>query len=116
MWVYSRAFFYFGLRAPGHSQAGVAVPYRHQRLNDSTLTGQGTSDEVKRAGLDKFRQSVRDISPFLGGRLNEIDVWDKVQLLTVEVDRLQRWYRPGLICIGDAAHAMSPIGQIRRLV
>lgn len=72
----------------------------------------GTSDEVERAGLDQFRQSVRDISPFLGDRLNEIDTWDKVKLLTVEVDRLRRWYRPGLLCIGDAAHAMSPIGGV----
>jgi 2-polyprenyl-6-methoxyphenol hydroxylase-like FAD-dependent oxidoreductase len=72
----------------------------------------GTADEVKRAGLDRFRESTGDISPFLRGRLHEIDGWDKVKLLTVEVDRLRQWYRPGLICIGDAAHAMSPIGGV----
>jgi 2-polyprenyl-6-methoxyphenol hydroxylase-like FAD-dependent oxidoreductase len=72
----------------------------------------GTVEEVKRAGLDRFRHSVRDISTFLGNRVNEIDSWDKVKLLTVEVDRLEQWYRPGLICIGDAAHAMSPIGGV----
>jgi 2-polyprenyl-6-methoxyphenol hydroxylase-like FAD-dependent oxidoreductase len=72
----------------------------------------GTADEVKQAGLDNFRDSVAAISPFLGDRLHEIDSWDKVKLLTVEVDRLRRWYRPGLICIGDAAHAMSPIGGV----
>jgi 2-polyprenyl-6-methoxyphenol hydroxylase-like FAD-dependent oxidoreductase len=48
----------------------------------------------------------------LRDRLHEIDSWDKVKLLTVEVDRLRQWYRPGLICIGDAAHAMSPIGGV----
>jgi len=72
----------------------------------------GTADEVKHAGLDKFRNSVGDISSLLRDRLLEIDSWDKVKLLTVEVDRLRRWYRTGLICIGDAAHAMSPIGGV----
>jgi 2-polyprenyl-6-methoxyphenol hydroxylase-like FAD-dependent oxidoreductase len=72
----------------------------------------GTADEVKQAGLDNFRNDVAEISPFLRDRLHEINSWDKVKLLTVEVDRLRRWYRPGLICIGDAAHAMSPIGGV----
>jgi 2-polyprenyl-6-methoxyphenol hydroxylase-like FAD-dependent oxidoreductase len=72
----------------------------------------GTADEVKQAGLDKFRNSVGDMSPFLQDRLDEIDSWDQVKLLTVEVDRLKQWYRPGLVCIGDAAHAMSPIGGV----
>jgi 2-polyprenyl-6-methoxyphenol hydroxylase-like FAD-dependent oxidoreductase len=72
----------------------------------------GTADEVKQAGLDNFRNNVAEISPFLRDRLHEINSWDKVKLLTVEVDRLRRWYRPGLICIGDAAHAMSPIGGV----
>jgi 2-polyprenyl-6-methoxyphenol hydroxylase-like FAD-dependent oxidoreductase len=52
------------------------------------------------------------MSPFTRDRLDEIDSWDKVKLLTVSVDRLRRWYRPGLLCIGDAAHAMSPIGGV----
>ena len=72
----------------------------------------GAADEVRQAGLDKFRNAIVEISPFLRGRLHEVDSWDKVKLLTVEVDRLRRWYRPGLICIGDAAHAMSPIGGV----
>src|SRR5205823_1911919 len=72
----------------------------------------GTADEVKHAGLVTFRNSVGDISSLLRDRLLEIDNWDKVKLLTVEVDRLRRWYRTGLICIGDAAHAMSPIGGV----
>jgi 2-polyprenyl-6-methoxyphenol hydroxylase-like FAD-dependent oxidoreductase len=72
----------------------------------------GTADKVRHAGLDRFRTSVGEIAPMLRGRLHEIDSWDKVKLLTVEVDRLRQWYRPGLICIGDAAHAMSPIGGV----
>jgi 2-polyprenyl-6-methoxyphenol hydroxylase-like FAD-dependent oxidoreductase len=72
----------------------------------------GTADEVKGIGIQKFRKTIGDISSFLRDRLNEIDNWDDVKLLTVEVDRLSRWYRPGLICIGDAARAMSPIGGV----
>jgi 2-polyprenyl-6-methoxyphenol hydroxylase-like FAD-dependent oxidoreductase len=72
----------------------------------------GTADEVKRAGLDQFRRTVADMSPFVSDRANEIESWDSVKLLTVAVDRLRRWYRPGLLCIGDAAHAMSPIGGV----
>ena len=72
----------------------------------------GTADEVRHAGLERFRNTVGDIFLLLCDRLHEIDSWDKVKLLTVEVDRLQRWYRAGLICIGDAAHAMSPIGGV----
>lgn len=72
----------------------------------------GTADEVKAAGLDKFRNSIAGVSSFRCDRLHEIDTWDKVKLLTVEVDRLACWYRRGLICIGDAAHAMSPIGGV----
>jgi 2-polyprenyl-6-methoxyphenol hydroxylase-like FAD-dependent oxidoreductase len=52
------------------------------------------------------------MSPFVQDRLGEITSWEKVKLLTVLVDRLLQWYRPGLICIGDAAHAMSPIGGV----
>jgi 2-polyprenyl-6-methoxyphenol hydroxylase-like FAD-dependent oxidoreductase len=67
---------------------------------------------VKAAGIEKFRDGVAEISPFLRDRLEKIDSWDKVKLLTVDVDRLSTWYRPGLICIGDAAQAMSPIGGV----
>ena len=72
----------------------------------------GTADEVKRAGLDKFHRTVAEMSPFVSDRVNEIESWDSVKLLTVAVDRLRQWYRPGLLCIGDAAHAMSPIGGV----
>ena len=67
---------------------------------------------VKAKGLDAFRQSVAFMSPFLRDRLGEITDWDHVKLLTVAVDRLPCWHKPGLLCIGDAAHAMSPIGGV----
>ena len=56
--------------------------------------------------------AVVEMSPFVGDRVQEIADWDHVKLLTVAVDRLPRWHKPGLLCIGDAAHAMSPIGGV----
>jgi 2-polyprenyl-6-methoxyphenol hydroxylase-like FAD-dependent oxidoreductase len=72
----------------------------------------GGIDKVKAKGLDAFRNSIAFIAPFLRDRLNEIKRWDDVKLLTVAVDRLPRWHKAGLLCIGDAAHAMSPIGGV----
>ncbi|HET7447460.1 MAG TPA: FAD-dependent oxidoreductase [Methyloceanibacter sp.] len=72
----------------------------------------GGFDEVRRKGLDAFRRSLVEINPALGDRVQEIASWDDIKLLTVVIDRLKRWYRDGLLCIGDAAHAMSPVGGI----
>jgi 2-polyprenyl-6-methoxyphenol hydroxylase-like FAD-dependent oxidoreductase len=68
--------------------------------------------EVQTRGLDAFRQTIVAIVPFLADRVGELREWSDVKLLTVVVDRLRQWYRPGLLCIGDAAHAMSPIGGV----
>jgi 2-polyprenyl-6-methoxyphenol hydroxylase-like FAD-dependent oxidoreductase len=76
------------------------------------LIPKGGIDRVKSAGLPAFRKAVEDISPFVSDRVDEIGDWDDVKLLTVTVDRLRRWWRPGLLCIGDAAHAMSPVGGV----
>jgi 2-polyprenyl-6-methoxyphenol hydroxylase-like FAD-dependent oxidoreductase len=72
----------------------------------------GGSDEVKARGLDAFRAAIVEIAPQMSDRVHEIGSWDDVKLLTVKVDRLKEWHRPGLLCIGDAAHAMSPIGGV----
>ena len=72
----------------------------------------GTLDELRRSGLEEFRNQVSTIVPFLADRVGELASWDDVKLLTVRVNRLREWYRPGLLCIGDAAHAMSPIGGV----
>ncbi|MBV8373820.1 MAG: FAD-dependent monooxygenase, partial [Candidatus Eremiobacteraeota bacterium] len=72
----------------------------------------GSFERIKTAGLEAFREGVVRVVPSLRGRLGEIDDWSKVSLLEVRVDRLRRWHRPGLLCIGDAAHAMSPIGGV----
>jgi 2-polyprenyl-6-methoxyphenol hydroxylase-like FAD-dependent oxidoreductase len=72
----------------------------------------GGIDRLKAAGLERLRQDIAIAAPILADRVQEIRRWDDVKLLTVTVDRLERWSRPGLICIGDAAHAMSPIGGV----
>jgi 2-polyprenyl-6-methoxyphenol hydroxylase-like FAD-dependent oxidoreductase len=72
----------------------------------------GGFEQIKQRGIEAFRQDVARVAPFVRDRLDEISSWDMVSLLTVRVDRLVRWYRPGLLFIGDAAHAMSPIGGV----
>ncbi|HEY1299792.1 MAG TPA: FAD-dependent oxidoreductase [Stellaceae bacterium] len=72
----------------------------------------GGFDELQARGLESFRQELVALAPYLADRVGEIDDWSHVKLLTVAVDRLPVWHRPGLLCIGDAAHAMSPIGGV----
>jgi len=70
----------------------------------------GSFDDVKARGIEAFREAVVAVSPLPAGRVEEIGSWDDVHLLSIRIDRMERWWRPGLLCIGDAAHAMSPIG------
>jgi 2-polyprenyl-6-methoxyphenol hydroxylase-like FAD-dependent oxidoreductase len=72
----------------------------------------GAADGMRERGLQAFRDQIAETVPFLRDRLDEIAEWNDVRLLTVRVDRLRRWYRAGLLCLGDAAHAMSPIGGV----
>jgi len=72
----------------------------------------GTLQQIKVGGLDAFRQNIAQIAPYLRDRVGEIEDWDQIKLLTVQINRLRRWHLPGLLCIGDAAHAMSPAGGV----
>src|SRR4029078_11659913 len=72
----------------------------------------GGIDDIHALGLPAFRDRIRALVPFLGDRINELREWDDIKLLTVVVDRLRTWRKPGLLCIGDAAHAMSPVGGV----
>ena len=76
------------------------------------LIPKGTVEALRARGLAALRADIAAVVPFLRDRLEALTDWDDVKLLTVVVDRLKTWYRPGLLCIGDAAHAMSPIGGI----
>jgi 2-polyprenyl-6-methoxyphenol hydroxylase-like FAD-dependent oxidoreductase len=72
----------------------------------------GSRDQLQGRGLPAFRDAVAQLTPFMADRVGELQDWEPIKLLTVQVDRLRRWYRPGLLCIGDAAHAMSPAGGV----
>jgi 2-polyprenyl-6-methoxyphenol hydroxylase-like FAD-dependent oxidoreductase len=72
----------------------------------------GADQQVRAAGLAAFRRSLGELAPEFAERAGELRDWDQVKLLAVQANRLRRWYRPGLLCIGDAAHAMSPIGGV----
>jgi 2-polyprenyl-6-methoxyphenol hydroxylase-like FAD-dependent oxidoreductase len=72
----------------------------------------GSFEEVRRGGLAQFCAQLARAVPMFKDRVGELANWDQIKLLTVTVDRLKRWYRGGLICIGDAAHAMSPVGGV----
>jgi 2-polyprenyl-6-methoxyphenol hydroxylase-like FAD-dependent oxidoreductase len=82
-----------------HWQCGYVIP-------------KGAAEEVRRHGLGAFRAEVARLAPWVADRAGEIRDWEDVKLLTVKVDRLREWYRAGLLCIGDAAHAMSPVGGV----
>ncbi len=77
-----------------------------------SIIRKGSIEEIKRRGMEAFREEIAGVAPFLRDAVSEIDDWDKVKLLTVQVNRLRQWYRPGLLFIGDAAHAMSPAGGV----
>jgi 2-polyprenyl-6-methoxyphenol hydroxylase-like FAD-dependent oxidoreductase len=72
----------------------------------------GAIEQIRARGLEAFRTNITTIASFVGDRVTELRDWDDVSVLSVRVDRLRRWYRPGLLCIGDAAHAMSPVGGV----
>ncbi len=76
------------------------------------VIAKGTLESLKARGLPAFRATLGGLLPFAAERMQEIGSWDAVKLLVVQVNRLRRWHRPGLLCIGDASHAMSPVGGV----
>jgi 2-polyprenyl-6-methoxyphenol hydroxylase-like FAD-dependent oxidoreductase len=76
------------------------------------VIAKGSVEKIHERGIEQFRTEVARLMPFAADRVGEIAGWHDVKLLTVRVDRLTQWSRPGLLCIGDAAHAMSPVGGV----
>ncbi len=72
----------------------------------------GAAETIKSRGLPQFSETIARLEPFLADRVNELSSWEDVKLLTVSIDYLVKWHKPGLLCIGDAAHAMSPVGGV----
>ncbi len=98
----------------GHIEAGkmMIMLDRGDYWQCAYVIPKGGIERVKPEGLEAFRARVVEMSPFVSDRVEELKSWDDVKLLSVTVDRLKKWWRPGLLCIGDAAHAMSPIGGV----
>jgi len=98
----------------GHIEAGriMIMLDRGDYWQCAYVIPKGGIERVKAAGLEAFRKRVIEMSPFLADRVGDLKSFDDIRLLSVTVDRLRQWWRPGLLCIGDSAHAMSPIGGV----
>lgn len=105
---------------PGQLMGGMDINYgkalvlisRGDYFQAGLIIEKGSFDQIKRVGLEAFREDIARIAPYLGDRVHELQDWKQINLLTVQINRLRRWYEPGLLCIGDAAHAMSPAGGV----
>jgi 2-polyprenyl-6-methoxyphenol hydroxylase-like FAD-dependent oxidoreductase len=98
----------------GHVEPGriLVMLNRQDYWQCAYVIPKGSADAVRRRGLPAFREEIAKLEPFLHDRVSELQDWKQISELTVTIDRLAKWWRPGLLCIGDAAHAMSPIGGV----
>ena len=103
---------------PGHTlgrvEAGkmMVMLDRDEYWQCGFIIPKGHAGEMRKQGIEMLRADIAGLAPFLSDRVEELRDWNDVSLLTVKIDRLPKWFRPGLLCIGDAAHAMSPIGGV----
>jgi len=98
----------------GHAAAGkiLVMINREDYWQCGFVIPKGAGEEIRRRGIEQFREELANLEPLLRDRVSELRDWNDVSQLTVKVDRLKQWWRPGLLCIGDAAHAMSPVGGV----
>ncbi len=94
-----------------HGKALILID-RNDYFQAGLIIPKGTYEQVKQRGMDSFKAGILQVAPHLGDRVNELRDWEQISVLTVQINRLRRWYRAGLLCIGDAAHAMSPAGGV----
>ena len=94
------------------SGQGMVVIDRGTYFQNAYLIRKGTDAALRAAGIETFRRRVAAMIPWLGDRMEAVEDWNDVALLDVRLDRLRRWSIPGLLCLGDAAHAMSPVGGV----
>ena len=99
-----------GLTIFGARDAGTIERGEHWQCG--YVIRKGGFEELKRQDIAVLRQRLVALNPFLADRVAELKSWDDLKLLTVAVDRLPVWHKPGLLCIGDSAHAMSPVGGV----
>ena len=92
--------------------AFMAMIDRRSYWQCAYVIAKGGMAGIQARGLEAFRADLASVAPFFADRVQTLASWDDIKLLSVTVDRLERWYMPGLLCIGDAAHAMSPIGGV----
>lgn len=90
----------------------LAMIHRGSYWQCAYMIPKGSIDRMYAQGLEAFRAAVCQVAPLFANRMHILQTWDDIKLLSVTVDRLERWWKPGLLCIGDAAHAMSPIGGV----
>jgi 2-polyprenyl-6-methoxyphenol hydroxylase-like FAD-dependent oxidoreductase len=98
----------------GYFQDGklLVLIYRESYWQCGVVIPKGEFEQIKARGLPAFHENITSMTPFLRDRVAELDDWAKIRLLTVQINRLRDWCREGLLCIGDAAHAMSPAGGV----
>jgi 2-polyprenyl-6-methoxyphenol hydroxylase-like FAD-dependent oxidoreductase len=98
----------------GRIDAGqiLALLNRGEHWQCGYVIAKGSADRLKAQGIGSLREHIAALAPFLADRVDALQSFDDVKLLTVAVDRLPLWHKPGLLCIGDAAHAMSPVGGV----
>src|SRR5215469_10508385 len=94
-----------------HGKALVLID-RSDYIQAGLIIPKNSYEQIKQRGLEAFRSSIVEIAPYLERRVSEIQDWEQIKVLTVQINRLRRWYRAGVLCIGDAAHAMSPAGGV----
>ncbi|HXM58457.1 MAG TPA: FAD-dependent oxidoreductase [Candidatus Dormibacteraeota bacterium] len=90
----------------------VALINRRDYWQIAYVIPKGSAERLRAAGIEELRAALRRLVPELGDRIDLLTGWDQVSVLSVQANRLRRWHRPGLLCIGDAAHAMSPVGGV----